>query len=82
MMRRGYIDTNPNVATGDQNRAQALDWLRTAENYVVILPTPAKYADQGPIAVLAAADGEFLLKGLYALAEALNLTVDALDLEE
>ena len=74
MAKRGYIDTNPNVGVSDQNRAQALDWLRRAEHYVVIVPTPEEAKDAGPIAVLASADGEFLVAALTGLTHAVDLT--------
>ena len=82
MARRGYIDTDPNIAIADQNRANALDWLRSADKYVLIVPAPPEAEAEGAIALLASADGEFLLKAHAALTESIGLTAAKIMLDD
>ena len=59
-------DVNPGIAGQDQSHAEALDALRTAEDYVLVVRAP----DQGPeyARVLSAGTVEFIV-GAAAAAE-------------
>ena len=81
MARGHYIDTDPNIAVADQNRARAIDLLRAAERYVLIVSSPAD-ADAEGMGVLASADGEFLLHAVDALTYSIDVAAAKIMVDE
>lgn len=64
------------VAESDQNQARAIDALRVADQWVLIVPV------EGQTALIGNADGDFMLTALAAINKAATLMAAKVILEE